>query len=231
MSTLPEPRAWSPLWLEHSGLPAHIAAKVRGGAGWPVFKKIVELDCAANARPDAVELSLNDLGALIGLDGPAVRRAVQSLRKLRLLACFLPDTDDEAALLKVRVPLETPVTPDQLRAAKPGLFGGGPWRFRYSAEDEGLAAAGDNPDAADAESADPVLREIVDLYFDSIGLRMNVFVLDELRLVRGRFPIDEVRRVFRRAKQNEVRSLPWVVRELARAAKAKAAADANPLAA
>ena len=64
-----------------------------------------------------------------------------------------------------------------------------------------------------------VLQEIVDLYFNAVGLKMNAFVLDELRLLRQQFPIEQVRKVFRRAQVNEIRSLHWILRELVRARK------------
>lgn len=198
---------WSPLWLEYSGLPQLLAEKVKGSAGWPAFKKIVELDCASNSEPGTVEISLEDLAAKLGLAAGAVRKSILSMRKLKLLACFLPESDEEAALLKLRTPLLTPVSPSKLKKELPHLFSETHY-FRYYDD----YRADEDAD----ESADPVLQEIVDLYFNAVGLKMNAFVLDELRLLRHRFPIEQVRRTFRRAQQNEIRSLHWILRELVR---------------
>ena len=63
---------------------------------------------------------------------------------------------------------------------------------------------------------DPDLRQTVDLYFDVIGLKMNAFILDELRMLPQRFKMQEIQSVFRMARKNEIRSLNWVIRELVR---------------
>lgn len=205
-----EQKAWSPLWLEYSGLPELLQEKVRGGSGWPVFKKIVELDCALNTEPDTVEITLEELAQRCGVNPEATRRAILAMRKLKLVACFLPESEEEPALLKVRLPLATPRTTEQIKAAWPKIFAESPQHFRYAEEAE----------AAEEESAeDPALQEIVDLYFNTVGLKINAFILDELRLVRRRFAMEQIRRTFRRAEQNEIRSLHWVVRELTRAKK------------
>ncbi|MGI8905764.1 MAG: hypothetical protein ACR2IE_04650 [Candidatus Sumerlaeaceae bacterium] len=206
-----EHRAWSPQWLEYSGLPQLLAEKVRGGAGWPVFKKIVELDCAVNSEPGTVEATLVELGARCGVEAPAVRKALLSLRKLKLIAVFLPDDDEEVALIKLRTPLQTPVTVQQIKDAHARIFADTPQHFRYVDDYE--------PSTEETTATDPLLQEIVDLYFNAVGLKMNAFVLDELRLVRQRFPSEMVRRTFRRAQQNEIRSLHWVVQELVRQKK------------
>jgi len=201
-----EQKTWGPLWLELSGLPQLLAEKVKGG--WPLFKKIVELDCGTNPFPGIVEIPLTELGQRCGLSPEAIRRAVSGLRKLELITSYLPDNDEEEALFRVRVPLKTPRTPAELRSLYPGLFGAEGHYFRY-AEAETPAAEAD-------ESEDAILKEIVDLYFNTVGMKMNAFILDELRLIRQRFPIDMVRRTFRRASQNDIHSLQWVVRELIR---------------
>jgi hypothetical protein len=213
-----ELKSWSPLWLEYSGLPAHLAEKVRGGGGWPVFKKLVELDCDANAEPGTVELPLGELAARCGVAAPALRKIILSLRKLKLVACFLPDHDDEAALFRLRVPLKTPLTIDEIKQAHPRLFVDNPQFFRYV---DDFQAPEDN-DATDKD-----LQEIVDLYFDAISLKMNAFILDELRLVRFRFPMEMVRQMFRRAKQNEIRNLHWVVQELIKQKKKRGEEDTD----
>jgi hypothetical protein len=207
----PESRAWSPLWLEYSGLPQLLAEKIRGGSGWPVFKKVVELDCATNAEPGTVEVTLTEIADRTGVPAPTVRKTLLALRKLKLIAVFIPDHDEEAALIKLRTPLQTPISVQQIKDTQARLFADTPQHFRYVDEYQ--------PSDDDAAPADPLLQEIVDLYFNAVGLKMNAFVLDELRLVRQRFPAEMVRRTFRRAQQNEIRSLHWVVQELVKQKK------------
>ena len=204
-------RTWSPLWLEFSGLPEDLADKPNGAAAWAVFKKAVELDCAANSSPGTVEIVISELAGRTALKPPAARKGLLLLRRLKLMACFLPDSDEEAALVRVQVPLPTPRTREQIAAAWPAELGAMPASLRY------LDVAAEQGDETAGDGSDTVLQEIVDLYFNTVGLKMNAFVLDELRLVRQRFPIEAVRRVFRRAQQNEIHSLQWVVRQLARA--------------
>ena len=208
-----EPQSVCPLWLEFSGLPRMLSAKVRGGSGWPVFKKLVELDLAGNLIPDTVEITLEELEWRCGVGAGAARKAILSLRKLKLVTCFLPETDEEQALIRIRVPLETPEGMSEIVAKWPALFPNDPRAFRYSApwaEVEARKQAEPNP------RVDPVLQEVVDLYFNTVGLKMNAFILDELKLIRERYPLDALRRQFRRAQQNEIHSLSWVVKELVR---------------
>lgn len=203
-----EQKTWAPLWLEFSGLPELLNSKIRGGTGWLLFKKIVELDCSLNPQPGIVEISLVELSQRTGLSVESVRRGAAALRKLEVIASFLPDNDEEEALLRIKVPLSTPRPPAELKQLYPHLFGSEGHYFRYVDPQE----AGIN----EFEEDDPLLKEIVDLYFNVIGVKMNAFILDELRLIRQRFPMEMVRRTFRRAATNEIHSLAWVVRELIR---------------
>jgi hypothetical protein len=205
-----EQKTKAPLWLEFSGLPQLLAEKVRGGIGWALFKKIVELDCEANPEPGTVEITLAELSARCGASPATAHKALLAMRRLKLVACFLPESEEEVALLRVRAPLQTPLSIDRIKAAHPRLFLDTPQYFRYVDEYQ--------PEPEDS-AADPDLQEIVDLYFNTVGVKMNAFILDELRLIRNRFPIDQVRRTFRRAIQNEIHSLHWVVKELIRLKK------------
>lgn len=208
-----EHKVWAPLWLELSGLPEWLNEKARGGAAWAVFKKLVELDCALNPRPGLVEISINELAQRTGVDPKTVRRLLTSFRKLEVVACFLPDNDEEEALVQIRVPLPTPLNPDRVRALHPELFERPTHYFRY--------AQSETESEEENTTSDPLLEEIVDLYFHTIGLKMNAFILDELRLIRHQFPIELVRRTFQRAAKNDIHSLHWVVRELIRQKRAK----------
>ncbi|MCX7717782.1 MAG: hypothetical protein N2111_05170 [Candidatus Sumerlaeaceae bacterium] len=207
--TSPEPRVWHPLWLDLCGLPRLVADKTKGAVAWAVFRTVVEIDCSLHTLPGTVEITLTDLEDRAGLARGSARKAISALRKHRLLACFLPDDDEEPALIKVQIPLPVPVERSEVirRLTEAGFPP--PASLRYL--DPPTIEAEDSDD-----SHDRLLQEIVDLYFNTVGLKMNAFVLDELRLIRHRFPIEPIRRAFRRAQQNEIRSLQWVVRELVR---------------
>jgi hypothetical protein len=204
-----EARTWSPLWLEYSGLPQFLTEKTRGGPAWLFFKKIVELDCERNSAPGTIELSLQELELRTGISPEKARRAAPVLRKLKLLAFFLPDNDEEAALFRVVTPLPTPRTPAEIRTSLPHLFEQGGQYFRYV--DDCVAASED-----ELPASDPDLKAVVDLYFDVVGLKMNVFILDELRMLPQKFSMHEIRGAFARARKNEIHSLRWVIQELVR---------------
>jgi len=84
--------------------------------------------------------------------------------------------------------------------------------YRYS-------QAGPNQTSTELDGKDTALQEVVDMYFNTVGMKMNAFVLDELRLLRERFELDQIRYAFRRARQNEIRSLNWVVQQLVKQSK------------
>lgn len=208
-----EPRCWSPLWLEFSGLPRFLSEKCRGPAGWLLFKKIVELDCERNSAPGTVEISLKELEERCGVSPDKARKAAEVLRKQKLLAFFLPDNDEESGLFRVVTPLQTPVAPEALRQAQPHLFEQAEVRFRY------VDDCVDTGDSDAAPYSDPHLKTVVDLYFDVVGLKMNVFILDELRMLPQKFSMAEIQSAFSRARKNEIRSLRWVIQELVRRKK------------
>ncbi|MFH0793651.1 MAG: hypothetical protein V2A74_06415 [bacterium] len=198
-----EPYARFPLWLEFSGLPEFLNRKA-GKLGWAVFKKIVELDCDRNAEPGTVEIALNDLAPRLGVKSEEIRRTVEKIRKAKALRLFLPENDEEEALFEVRQPLPCPILPEEVQRQRPhpGLGESAPLRYC-------------KPASAALETEKPkVVEEIVDRYFSTIGLKMNSFILDELRVIAGRFSPERLRRAFDRAEKLEIRSLRWVVREL-----------------
>jgi len=196
-----EVRVEFPLWLEFSGLPEFLNSKVRKGA-WSVFKKVVELDCSLNIQPGVVEASIRDISERTGLSPEVVEKCLVGLRKKKALACFVPDNFDEKALIRVKTPLRTPVSSKQLKKNHPDLFPPGKDFFRYT--DEYI------PEPEDDET----LREIVDLYFNCLGLKMNLFILDELRLLRQRFQLADIKKAFETARRLEMKSLRWVMRQL-----------------
>jgi len=197
-----EPLSISPLWLEHSGLPAWLNSEVRAGA-WPVFKKIVELDCSQNAIPDIVEVVPVHLAQWCGLSTDVVMKILSKLRSKRLIGACLADSAEEAALLQIAIPLKTPLSPAEVCASGGAMFRPG-MRLRY-------AYAMDEPPADEVR-----LQQVVDLYFNNVSMKINSFILDELRLVARRFTLEECRGVFGKAGLNDVHDLHWVVRELIR---------------
>jgi hypothetical protein len=67
------------------------------------------------------------------------------------------------------------------------------------------------------------LQRVVDLYLNTIGFKMNTFVLDELRLLCQRFEMEDVEKTFTRAAKNDIRRLGWVAKELYRVNRKRSA--------
>jgi hypothetical protein len=194
-----------PDWLEFSGLPRELNEKARQGA-WSVFKKVVELDCRRNATPEAVEISVAELGERTGILAKTVRRLLDGLRRRRVLLVFLPETDDEPALFQIRVPLPTPIPFEEVAKQHADLHLLEPRGNDRYAREEGPV-----------DPEDPAIRAVVDLYLNTLSLRMNSFILDELIFIARRYPGQEIERVFRHAAHLKItRGLGWVVRELSR---------------
>ncbi len=198
-----------PAWIEHSGLPVFLFEKCKSPQAWVVFKKIVELDCALNRDPGTVEISIDTLAGRLGMDAKKTRQALTKLRKGGVLRSFLPDNDEEEALFQVVVPLPTPTSWEEVRRMEPDLFGLSDDAFRYARPVE--AAAAENNDDHDSK-----LREVVSLYLDNVSMKMNAFILDELRLINRRFDLPLVRKVFARARKKEIQTLGWILREIRR---------------
>jgi hypothetical protein len=196
-----EQRVWSPVWLELSGLPEWLNARVRQGA-WTVFKKLVEADCEANFRPAPFEMTVSDLSRRTGLKVEAVERILAGLRRKRLISCFIPEHPDENLLCQIATPLPLPEPRDAVLARLPRAMQRDELRYLDQ--------------VALSEESENVLREIVDGYLNNVSQKMNPMILDELRLVAVRFPRERIRKMFARARHVGVDSLAWVTRELIR---------------
>jgi DNA-binding Lrp family transcriptional regulator len=190
------------LWLEWSGLPK--ALNRARANGWLVFKTLAEMDCRANARPGAIEISMNDLAERCGLEADAALKIVEALRKKKLLRCYLPDHFDEEALIEIVVPLATPIPSDEVarRAEEPALRDARAHRYARPAQ-------APPPDAAK-------IQAVVDLYLNRVSQKMNAFILEHLQMIAERFDMEAIERTIERAAKHEVRSIGWVFKELIR---------------
>lgn len=215
-----EPVLCFPLWLEHSGLPALLSEEGKSPLGWLLFRRLVEEDLAANpGAPGPFEMSIDRLAALCGAKPDKARAALKKLRKAGAVRCFLPDNDEEEALFEIAAPLDAPKPMEEVRRADPRLAALDDGALRYAA---GAAGASKPKEASDA-----LLREVVDLYLSTVSMRLNNFVADELRLIASRYDLPLVRKVFARAREKEVQSLGWILREIREEDRRKAARDAR----
>jgi hypothetical protein len=205
-----EPLATSPLWLQYSGLPQWLNDEVHKHA-WLVFKTVVELDCARNITPATLEIAPAEIARYCGLDPKSLLRILEGLRKKKCLALFLPEHPEETALIEVKTPLPTPRPLGDVLQEFPFNCQDAEIQYRYATQDalpEKVVSGGKKE-----------LQRVVDLYLNTVGFKMNTFILDELRLLCQRFAMEDVEKAFTRAEKNDIRSLGWVVRELCRVHK------------
>lgn len=205
-------QACFPLWLELSGLPVRLNEESKLAFAWGVFRKIVELDLAANpARPGMVEVSLAELGGRCGVDAARAEKAIRALRKAKLLRAFLPENEEEPALLQLLLPIATPQSPDEVRATHPDLFLEAEWPPRY--------AVAPPPTDATPATREEKIRGVVELYLNVFSMKINSLILDELQMIADRYEMALIEKVFERAKKREAASLGWVLAEIRRERK------------
>lgn len=201
-----------PLWVELSGLPVQLNDDAKLAYAWAVFRKIVELDLATNpARPGTVEVSLAELGARCGVDAPRAEKAIKAMRKAKLVRAFLPESEEEPALLQLLLPLATPKSADEVRATHPDLFLEAEWPPRYATAAE--ADAGPTTDRGEK------VKAVVELYLNVLSMKMNSLILDELQLISDRYEVELIQKVFDRARKREATSLGWILAEIRREKK------------
>ena len=199
--------------MELSGLPLLVREKTKNAAGWAVFRKIVELDCEQHpSAPGTVEVTVAELAARAGVLPEEARKVFLPLRKMKVLKCFVPDDDEDTALFEIYCPLPVPLSRREMEdLITRKTSRSGPPVLRYWDE-----LTNDRNDMVD-----PLLQEVVDLYLNTCGTRINMFVVDELRLMRQKYPMEAVRKAFNRARQNEIHSLAWIAGQLSRTGKKK----------
>lgn len=190
------------LWLERSGLPAALN-KARAN-GWLVFRMVVELDCAAHRRPEAVEVTLQELGERCGLEPDVVAKVIEALRKKKYLRCFIPENHSEEALIEIRTPVKTPRSAEEVARtiADPHLRDPGDYRY---------ACAEEKPVAEERH-----IQEAVDYYLNHLSQKMNSVILEEIEIAARRFDAESLRLAIDRAARHEIRSMTWVLKELIR---------------
>jgi hypothetical protein len=209
-----------PLWLELSGLPSHVNEVGKAPYVWAVFHKIVELDLAINrVRPGIVETSLTEIGGRCGVDAKKVEKAVKALRKAAVLRAFIPDNEEETALLQVLTPIPTPKSADEVRAAHPDLFLECEWPPRYAVEVK------EEQEAEVREGREAKVKRVVELYLNTFSMKINSLILDQLQMISDRYEMALIEKVFDRARKREIPSLSWILTEIRRELMVKKVAE------
>lgn len=95
-----------PRWLEHSGLPKLLNDKY-GPEGWPIFKKLIELDLDYNRPVDRyVPYNVNFIAEVTGYEMDFVENIVKSLCADGYVS--LKILSPEEIYFKINTPIKTP---------------------------------------------------------------------------------------------------------------------------
>ena len=192
-----------PRWLEYSGLPQKIAEQI-GVDGWLTFKKLIELDCLINPQPDLFNESIARIAQITGIKPSQIRCILETLRDLQYIECYIPETDAEPVYLKIKVPVKTPIDPVEIPFADGGLKGANKLvLLRYQLQPESVI-----------QEDESKFTQILHWYFDLCGMKMNNLILDELKELATNFALDKIKSAFQKAKQNNVRSLNYIFKQL-----------------
>ena len=188
-----------PAWLLHSGLPQRLNSEPCGSAAWLLLKTIIEMDCRRSIT-DKVDTSLQNLATVTGLTVEQVVDTFPVFRKTQVARYYMPEDQEENALIQVNEPIPTPISHKdvlKLQIPDPAVA-----IHRYCT----------CPEAQQAMPGDPVLNEIIDLYLGQCSVRMNSFILDRLTYLRHSADIGAIRWAFKTCEKNNCHSLDAVVR-------------------
>lgn len=124
-----------PRWIEYSGCPSLLNQKL-GSLAWPVFKKLIELDCRYNpSGPGWYDVSQEELSNMLGISIKTISRDLKGLLKMGAIE-YIPGKYMQAkgSIRINRIPIRKP--PENLRAIHGGSLGksGRPFKFRYDYE-------------------------------------------------------------------------------------------------
>lgn len=206
----------SPRWVDYSGLPDLLNREVHA-FGWACLKRVMELDGAANPEPDVIQEPIERMSLALGIPADSVREALEALTEKGYIEAFLPETDLEPAFIKIVIPLPVPISPLEIPPEDGGLKGlSQPIRLRYF-----------DPVEEEESGDDSKFQQILHLYFELCGLKLNSLVVDDLKEIEKHFEMDKIKDAFQKAKRNNARSLKPVFRILYGARK-KAKPEETP---
>ncbi|MGF1573114.1 MAG: hypothetical protein ACFCU1_08585 [Sumerlaeia bacterium] len=196
-----------PLWIDHSGLPKSLTSETKSPLTWFLLKHLIQLDCSKNTTPGVVECSLVELSESTGMETKVVSAQLKKLRKQTLVRCFLPDNDEEPALIQILSPLETPINWKTIQEQHTQFRGMLEHEFRYAT----ISAA---EQFATEHAKQTKFQQVLDLYLNLVSMKLNQFVQDEIALIAEVYDYKLVQKVFLQARQKEIQNLGWIIRQI-----------------
>lgn len=180
-----------------------LCAETRGSAAWLILRTLIDLDLAQHSTPGTLDLPITELAIRAGLEPAPTTRALKQLQKAKCITAFIPQHEDENALIKIATPLRTPLNHADVLAS----------HTSHSSHASHLQ----NHRYCDCPETDnsaplPAVQTTVDLYFNTCSLKMNAFILDRLTILTAATTPDKLRRTFYRAQKTGIRSLSTIER-------------------
>lgn len=159
-----------------------------GPHAWPLFRKLVELDCDRNITPDWFSLFAEDLSRWTGLSADRVELILDALEAQG----WIERGGDQA---RIATPLSTPLHYEEARkrlAENQGV--GGRFYLRYSEDDREMTK----------------VERVVFMYQMVFGLRFNPRIAEDLEEIANEHDLAVLHDVFSEAHRRNARNLSWV---------------------
>ena len=201
-----------PDWLFHCGLAERLREETGSPLAWFLFLDLVTLDCSRNPIPGVVELTLKSWESRTGMEGKSLLSTIKKLRKAGLVRCFLPDNEEESALFQIITPLSTPIpwrtVWDAHYAGESTNLGGSPGQLLRYAETPLT------PEFSTGVVQQNKFQQVLDLYLNLVSMKLNQFVQDELLLISEFYDTKMIRKMFLRAREQQIQNLGWIIRQI-----------------
>ena len=196
-----------PVWIEYSGLPEKLAKEISPFAYF-LLKKIVELDLFQNQYPDIVNTSISELSLMLGIEEKVIKDLLQKLQEKNYINIYKEGSD--SVYIVVNIPLNTPISPEDLPISKGGTEGEKRTLYYYNNE----VIDFDSNELDDDRYKNIKYEQILNLYMQIISSNINPSIMQKLKYISENFPYDKIKDCFIRARKNNVRSLQWLMKEL-----------------
>lgn len=192
---------YSPRWLEESAIPNELSEKV-GEAGWPVLKKLTELETEQNFFPDWFHASREEVARWTGLSRERVDEALTCLKQEGFIETREGVSRGGLERFRFLEPLltveEAKEVREKLKAR--GFTGTKTLTLRY----------------VEPMPSKSKFKTVRMLYEQVFGLRMNTRIADDLREITERFELPTVVQAFEGMRHKPTKSLGAIITALYR---------------
>jgi len=186
---------FSPSWVEESGLPEEISRK-GGPEAWTLFKKLLEIDSERSLVPDWFSAEFDELSRWTGIPRKSLPAKLDLLNKMGKITTQVME---DFCRIRIAVPLEVPEDIETIRR-----------RLRR----RGIAAEHLRLRYLDGSDPEERYGEVLALYQNVYGARMNSQIAEDLRTIAETFEWPAVEETFRMAGEHKNWTLTGIINHL-----------------